>query len=264
MSKVATRKIVVITGASSGIGAEMAYQVALKGWLPVLMARSLDKLELLQSNIEEKTGIQPIVYRLDVRDHSAVQQTFQTVDESVGRIDVLINNAGYGKFDYFTDANLDDIEGMFDTNVVGLMTCTKAVLPGMIDRRAGHIINIASQAGKIATSKSSVYAATKHAVLGFTNSLRMELEEYQIDVTAVNPGPIQTNFFEVADQSGQYQKNVERYMLQPENVASKIVDSIDRPVREINLPKWMDLGSRAYQVFPGLIEKIAGKSFKQK
>ncbi|WP_257347948.1 SDR family NAD(P)-dependent oxidoreductase [Pseudalkalibacillus decolorationis] len=259
-----SRKVVVITGASSGIGAEMAIQIASKGWLPILMARSLDKLDTLQKKIETNTGIVARVYQLDVRNQNAVKQIFQNVNEDIGQIDVLINNAGYGKFDFFEEANIDDIEGMFETNVIGLMACTQAVLPIMKKSSGGHIINIASQAGKIATAKSSVYAATKHAVLGFTNSLRMELEDDNIHVTAVNPGPIQTNFFLIADQTGHYQKSVEKYMLHPEFVARRVVDNIDRPVREINLPKWMDLGSRAYQLFPKLVEKFAGKAFKQK
>ena len=99
----------------------------------------------------------------------------------------------------------------------------------MLKENKGHIINIASQAGKLATPKSSGYSASKHAVLGFTNSLRMELAKTDIYVTAVNPGPIQTNFFSIADQSGNYEKSAE-----------KTVNIIGKPKREVNLPKWMN------------------------
>ena len=105
-----------------------------------------------------------------------------------------MNNAGFGAFREAHEASMDEIKGMFDVNVVGLMACTSIVLPKMRERRFGHIINIASQAGKIATPKSSVLSATKHAVLGYTNSLRMELADFNVQVTSVNPGPIATNF----------------------------------------------------------------------
>lgn len=156
------------------------------------------------------------------------------------------------------------MKGMFNVNVIGLMVCTRMVLPKMREQRSGHIINIASQAGKIATPKSSVYAATKHAVLGYTNSLRMELADYNVYVTAVNPGPIATNFFQIADEKGTYVKNVKRIMLQPEYVAKKVVDKIFTPAREINLPRWMNAGSIIYTLFPRLFERLGKKAFNQK
>ncbi|MGM7701855.1 SDR family NAD(P)-dependent oxidoreductase [Pseudalkalibacillus sp. Hm43] len=257
-------KIIVITGASSGIGADMARLVAAKGWTPVLMARSVAKLEHLQNEIQHDFQVQAYRYKLDVQNLDEVEDVFNRVEKEIGPIHVLINNAGYGIFDYFLDAKMEDVKGMFDTNVVGLMACTKAVLPEMMERREGHIINIASQAAKLATVKGSVYAATKHAVLGFTNSLRMEVKDYGIYVTTVNPGPIQTNFFKVADKSGQYEKNIEKWLLDPKEVAQKIVKTIDKPVRELNLPGWMEAGSKLYQLAPALVEKLGKKAFSQK
>jgi uncharacterized protein len=138
------------------------------------------------------------------------------------------------------------------------------VLPAMKQRRSGHIINIASQAGKIATPKSSVYSATKHAVLGYTNSLRMEVADDNIYVTAVNPGPIATNFFEVADKQGTYVKNVKRFMLQPEYVAKQVVNRMMTRTREINLPRWMSPGSIFYSLFPRTFELFGKRVFNQK
>jgi short-subunit dehydrogenase len=131
-------------------------------------------------------------------------------------------------------------------------------------RKSGHIINIASQAGKIATPKSSVYSATKHAVLGYTNSLRMELADSNVYVTAVNPGPIATNFFNIADEKGTYVKNVKKFMLQPEYVAKKVVDAMLTRTREINLPRWMNMGSVIFTLFPRLFERLGKKAFNQK
>ncbi|WP_417899782.1 SDR family oxidoreductase [Bacillus haimaensis] len=257
-------KYIVITGASGGIGKALALEVAKRGATPVLLARSLDKLEQAANEIKMTTGISAPFYRLDVRSREDVDTAFEKVLEQIPAIDVLVNNAGFGIFDEVHTLSLDDMSEMFEVNVFGLIACTKKVLPAMLDQNSGHIINIASQAGKLATPKSSVYAATKHAVLGFTNSLRMELHDTDIHVTAVNPGPIRTNFFDKADTSGHYKKKVDKWMLDPDMVAKEIADAMFTNKREINLPGWMSIGSKLYQLFPGLVEKFAGKAFRQK
>ncbi|WP_066060764.1 SDR family NAD(P)-dependent oxidoreductase [Neobacillus soli] len=257
-------KNIVITGASGGIGAEIAKLCAASGANLVLLARSIDKLEQLQSELMQKYQVKVDVFQLDVSNTDQVQVVFRQIFEKVRDIDILVNNAGFGVFREAHEATIDEIKGMFEVNVVGLMACTSMVLPKMRARRYGHIINIASQAGKIATPKSSVYSATKHAVLGYTNSLRMELADYNVQVTAVNPGPIATNFFNIADEQGTYVKNVQRFMLQPEYVAGKIVDSMLTKTREINLPRWMNMGSVVYVLFPRLFERIGKRAFNKK
>lgn len=134
----------------------------------------------------------------------------------------------------------------------------------MIERNAGQIINVASLAGKVSTPKSTVYSASKHAVLGFTNGLRMELEGTNVHVTAVNPGPIKTNFFDIADPEGNYASKMERMILDPDYVASQVVNVIGKNKREVNLPFSLSLGARLYQWFPRLSEVIAGRFFKMK
>lgn len=256
-------KNIVITGASSGIGERVAMKVAEKGARPVLIARSYEKLLDLKDEIEKSTGKVALCYPLDVSDREQVERVFTKIQKEL-EIDILLNNAGFGVFDLFEEASFKDIEQMFSVNVLGLMACTKAVLPSMRKRNAGHIINVASQAAKFATPKSSVYAATKHAVLGFTNSLRMELKGTNIHVSAVNPGPIETNFFTIADKSGNYVKNVKNYMLQADKVADKIVALMIHPKRELNLPKWMNFGSVLHQVFPSMTEKVIGRFVDKK
>src|SRR5690606_14399525 len=135
-------------------------------------------------------------------------------------------NAGFGIFETFRDAPLDHFEAMMDTNYMGTVRCTKAVLPSFLARGAGHIVNVASIAGKLGTPKSTGYTATKHAVLGFTNALRLELRGTGVTVSAVNPGPIDTPFFEIADPDGGYVRNVRWFMLKPEKVAARIVKVI--------------------------------------
>ena len=259
-----TGKNIVITGASGGIGAEIAKLCAARGANLVLLARSLDKLEQLQKQLQQRHSIQIAVYQLDVSDTEEVQAVFTRIFQTMGQVDILVNNAGFGIFREAHEAGIEEMKAMFNVNVIGLMACTSMVLPHMRERRFGHIINIASQAGKIATPKSSVYSATKHAVLGYTNALRMELADCNVRVTSVNPGPIATNFFNIADEKGTYVKNVERFMLQPEYVAGKVVDAMLTKTREMNLPRWMNLGSVVYTLFPKTFERLGKRMFNQK
>ncbi|PLS01664.1 SDR family NAD(P)-dependent oxidoreductase [Neobacillus cucumis] len=256
-------KNIVITGASGGIGADIAKLCAANGANLVLLARSIDKLEQLKLTLEQHQ-ISVDVFQLDVSDTDRIKEVFEQILMKIGHIDILVNNAGFGVFREAHEAPIDEIKGMFNVNVVGLMACTSMVLPIMRERRFGHIINIASQAGKLATPKSSVYSATKHAVLGYTNALRMELDDYNVQVTSVNPGPIATNFFNIADEKGTYVKNVQRFMLQPEYVAQKVVESMLTKTREINLPRWMNMGSVVYVLFPRLFERIGKRVLNSK
>jgi uncharacterized protein len=253
-------KIAVITGASSGIGAIMAQMLAERGAIPVLMARSESKLAEVSAGLRGEHA----VYRLDVTDTDQVMAVMDKVLERYGRIDILINNAGYGVFDKFIDASLDEIEQMMDVNYMGTVRCTKAVLGRMLQRRSGHIVNIASMAGKIGSAKSTGYSATKHAVLGFTNCLRQELVGTGVGLTAVNPGPIDTPFFDIADPSGNYVKNVKWFMLKPEKVAAKVLESIERRTPEVNLPLTAAAGVKLYQLFPRLFDRISYKLLNKK
>lgn len=264
MNKTLSNKVIVITGASSGIGLTLAKDIAKLGAIPVLIARSTDKLKAASEEIFQETGVQPSNYTLNLEQSDAIAETFAQILYVHKKVDVLINNAGYAIFDFFLDAKLADMKGMFDVNVFGLISCMQSVLPSMLERNEGHIINIASIAGKLATPKSSIYAATKHAVLAITNSVRMELKATNIVISAVNPGPIKTPFFDRADQTGNYTKNVEKWMLESSYVSAQIIKLIERPKREIHLPRWMGLATTFYQTFPRLVEKIAGNKLSQK
>lgn len=257
-------KNIVITGASGGIGAEVAKLCAAQGANLVLLARTMDKLQKLKQDLEGNSHAKVDIFQLDVSDTDKVKQVFTQILEMVQHVDILVNNAGFGIFRAAHEVTVEEIKGMFSVNVVGLMACTSMVLPGMCNRHSGHIINIASQAGKIATPKSSVYSATKHAVLGYSNALRMELSDDHVYVTTVNPGPIATNFFTIADEKGTYVKNVQRFMLQPEYVAKKIVNAMHTRPREVNLPRWMNMGSVIHTLFPSLFERIGKRAFNQK
>jgi uncharacterized protein len=263
MSKI-KQKNVVITGASSGLGEELALQVAEQGANVILLARSTAKLEKLSARIATEFTVSSGFYTVDVCDEAAVKKTFSDIIKHWGTIDILVNNAGFGIFENVIDAEFDEMKKMFEVNVFGTMLCTKVVLPQMLKQQSGHIINIGSQAGKIATPKSSAYCATKHALLGFSNSLRLELSRTPLHVTVINPGPMKTNFLTIADPSGNYVKNAGKYMLSAERVAKKIVSVMQKPKREVNLPLWMNAASKLYAIFPQVFERLAKRSFEMK
>lgn len=257
-------KKVVITGASSGIGADVAREVAKQGGIPILLARRMNKLEELVATIAKTSNIKAYAIELDVSHEQEVVRVFTTIYEQIGDIDVLINNAGFALFKNVDEATHEDVKSMFEVNVYGLIACTKAVLPAMKAKDTGQIINVASIIGKIPTPKASAYAATKHAVLGFTNALRMETSHTGIQITAVNPGPVKTPFFHLADESGTYTQNISKMMLDSKTVAKKIVATIGTKKRELNLPRWMGFGGKCYAVMPVLMEKTLGKRLFQK
>ncbi|RYM05091.1 SDR family oxidoreductase [Sporolactobacillus sp. THM7-7] len=255
--------IIVITGASSGVGKDIAAICAKKGAIPLLLARRRDKLVELERTIVRR-GLRAKSFSVDVSDTDQVRRIFHEIISQFGRIDVLINCAGFGKFDALINTNMDETEKMLSVNVTGLMACTQAALPQMIRQGRGQIVNIASMAGKLATPKSSVYSATKHAVIGFSNALRMEVEDQGIGVTVINPGPIRTPFFNIADPEGIYSTRIGRFMLEPQFVAQKTVQAIEKRKREVNLPWYMGWGVKMYQLFPKMVEKIGRHWLKMK
>ncbi|TCS84213.1 SDR family NAD(P)-dependent oxidoreductase [Tepidibacillus fermentans] len=253
-------KVVVITGASSGIGAEMAKLFAQKGATLILFARSMDKLQQLSSKIAGKHEF----FSLDVTDSEQVFSRMNQVIQKYAKIDIFINNAGFGIFDSVMDAKLEDIEEMLDVNYLGMVRCVKAVLPTMIKQKSGHIINIASVAGKIATAKAAAYSASKFAVIGFSNGLRQEVASFGITVSTVNPGPIDTPFFDRADPSGNYVKNVEWMMLKPEKVALEVYDVILHKKIDKTIPRIAQIGVKLFHLFPNTFQRMMEKYLNQK
>lgn len=253
-------KIVVITGASSGIGAITAQMLSKRGAIPILLARSEDKLKETAAGIPGVFGL----FTCDVTDEEQVSRVFSEILRGYGRIDILLNNAGYGKFASFTEMESHEFDDMMDVNYMGIVRCTKAVVPHMLERGSGQIVNIASMAGKIGTARAVAYTATKHAVLGFTNALRQELRKSGIIVSAVNPGPIATDFFKTADPTGNYEKSVARMMMTPEHVSSKIVKMMEKGKEETDLPGFAALGIRLYGLFPRLADKLTYNAMNRK
>jgi short-subunit dehydrogenase len=254
-------QVIAITGASSGIGAEIAVELAGRGAVLALCGRNMDGLRSTASRIG---AAQHQLYELDVTSDEQVREVVERAAADFGRIDVWINNAGFGRFETLLDAPLSDFTSMMDVNYMGVVRCAKAVLPHMLKAGKGQIVNVASIAGKIGSAKSTAYSASKHAVLGFTNSLRVEMAGTGIVVTAVNPGPIDTPFFAQADPSGDYVRNIRRFMLKPEQVARTVANAIERRRTQVDLPWVMGFGAKLFALFPVLFERITGKLLNKK
>ncbi|MGY3724172.1 hypothetical protein SAMN05421767_10129 [Granulicatella balaenopterae] len=263
MRKQLSNKTAVITGASGGLGEQFAYQLAQKNMNVILIARNLEKLTRIKEKCKAMTNGKVIVFSCDLTDSC---ERKKVIDELVkmGDIDVLINNAGFGLFKEAVDFSEEEIRVMFELNVAALMDLTINLVPQMKERGGGTIVQIASQAGKMATNKSSIYSATKFAVLGFTNALRLELKKDKINVISVNPGPIETNFFNVADASGKYLESVGAIVLSPEKVAKKVIRAIETGKREVNLPKIMNVGSKVYTLCPHFGDWVTLHLFNKK
>jgi short-subunit dehydrogenase len=245
-------KVIVLTGASSGVGAVTARLLSEKGAIVVLAARSLEKLNQVAVGLASEHA----VYSLDVTNEQEVHRAMTAIYERYGRIDVLINNAGFGEFVTFSETKLSQFQEMMDVNYLGAVRCCQAAFPYMREAGAGHIVNVASIAGKLATTKSTAYSASKHALLGFTNALRQDCKGTGIQVSAVNPGPIDTPFFDRADPEGTYVRNLGSFMLKPEQVGQAIVRVIERGTPEKDMPFVSQAGAKLFQLFPKLADKL--------
>jgi 3-hydroxy acid dehydrogenase / malonic semialdehyde reductase len=191
--------LILITGATSGFGEATARRFAAEGWRVIITGRRKERLEALRKELEGLSGSldRPTVHALhfDVRDHTAVEAAIASLSPEWSTIDILLNNAGLAAgLDPIQDGDLDDWERMLDTNVKGLLYVSRAIIPGMIARGRGHIINIGSTAGKEVYPKGNVYCASKHAVDALSKGMRQDLLPHGIKVTQICPGLAETEF----------------------------------------------------------------------
>ena len=188
------KRIALITGASSGIGEACARKFAEGGYDLILTARRAEKLAELKAELEaEGTKVKTLTF--DVRDAEAAEKAVDSLEPEWRKINVLINNAGLALgLDKEYEGDPDDWNTMIDTNIKGLLTMTRLIVPGMVERNEGHVINIGSVAGDAAYAKGNVYCATKAAVKTITDGLRIDLAETAVRVTNLKPGLVETNF----------------------------------------------------------------------
>ena len=224
--------VAVVTGASSGIGEATAIALAQRGAKVVLAARRKERLDDLTHRIGRAGGT-AFAVRCDVGDPEQLSSLPSVVKEVFGPCDVLVNNAGVPGGGSFADLTYEQIEQVVVVNVLGVMYGTRAFLPGMLKRGHGHIVNIASLAGRFATPGAAVYGASKHAVVAFSESLHYEVERHGVQVTAVNPGFVVTESFPLTDMDP-------RLVLRMQQVTGAIVRVIrDDVAPEIAVPRWI-------------------------
>jgi NAD(P)-dependent dehydrogenase (short-subunit alcohol dehydrogenase family) len=192
-------KVAVVTGSSSGIGFETSLLFARKGFYTYATMRNLNKSQKI-NDIVKKENLPLNVLQLDVTDDKSVKDAIRQITDESSRIDVLVNNAGYGVIGAVEDLSLEEFKSQFETNFFGVIRVTKEVIPIMRNQGSGaNIINVSSVGGKIGLPLNSAYISSKFALEGLSESMRYELEQFGIDVILIEPGVVKTNFFENAD-----------------------------------------------------------------
>lgn len=227
------KRNVFITGASSGIGKATAYSFGKNGDNLVLCARRLERLEEIKKDIEEKYAVKVYIYKLDVTIYENVADTVKEIIKTVGNIDILINNAGLALgLDKFQNYSINDMQTMIDTNIKGLLYVTREIIPYMVSKNSGHIINIGSTAGMYAYADGAVYCATKAAVKFLSDGIRIDTIDKNIKVTTIQPGIVETDFSEVRFH-GDKAKAEKVYKgikaLKPEDIADITVYAANQP-----------------------------------
>ncbi|MCX7551189.1 SDR family NAD(P)-dependent oxidoreductase [Xanthomarina sp. F2636L] len=224
------KKIALITGATSGIGRATAHEFANHGIHLILCGRRQERLQTIQDALQKQTEVH--ILNFDVSNKIETIKAIESLPNEFRNIDILINNAGNAHgLDPIQTGNLDDWDAMMDINVKGLLYVSKAVIPQMTERKTGHIINIGSSAGKEVYPKGNVYCATKHAVLALTEGMRIDLNDFGIKVSAINPGLVETEFSQVRFKGDAIANNVYKgyKALQPQDIAEIIYFAISRP-----------------------------------
>jgi short-subunit dehydrogenase len=250
-------KVVIVTGASSGIGEATAREFGREGARIVLAARRVDRLEALAQEINSiGKGAETLVVQADLAQLQDIQSLIHQALDRFGRIDVLVNNAGFGRLDWLE--NLDpkkDIEAQFDVNVLGVVQTTRQALPVMIKQRAGHVINMCSMAGLVATPTYTIYAACKHAVHGFSEALRREVKPWGIDVSMIYPGGVATEFAHNAGIKRKTNATTPKFLLlSAEDVGRAVVQLVRRPRPMWIIPWLWSMTALINKLFPSFVD----------
>lgn len=239
------KQTVVVTGASSGIGRAAALELARRGANLVLAARRIELLEEVAAEcralgVECRTVVTDVTLRADC----------QHLIDVAGNVDVLVNNAGFAIFDSFESARPDDLEAMMQTNYFGAVWCAQAVLPQMLARKRGTIVNVASIAGIMGYARMGGYCATKFAMIGFSETLRDEVLGRGVRVAMVCPGTVETQFFEKAERGKMPGASRLILAIKPERVARAIADAAEDGKYRRILPIGAKVFLRMKELFP--------------
>jgi hypothetical protein len=254
-------KVVVITGASSGIGEAAAEKFAKKGANIVLVARRKEKLEEVERKLSNYS-IKILVHVCDVSDKEQVKQMSEKVIETFSKIDVLVNNAGFVIYGKIEELSIEDIESQMQTNYFGMINCTKYFLPYFLKQNFGHIVNVASVGGSFGVPGIASYCATKFAMLGFSEGLHHELHGTNVGVTVVSPIMVKTSLFEHPSFKN-FTKHATGVSLNSGTVANAIIKASNSSRLEIVVPSFIRIGIWLKQTFPFLINPIIGMAFRK-
>jgi short-subunit dehydrogenase len=247
--------VVVVTGASRGIGHAVALAVAAKGAQVGLVARSQGELDETLTAI----GGRGVTARADVGDHEQVSAAIASIEAALGPVDALVANAGIGAYGAFADEDPARMEQLLRVNVLGTMHAVHAVVPGMIARRRGQVVALGSIAGLIGAPFEAIYSASKFAQVGLMESLAVELSPYGIGVATVNPGPVATDFF---DARGHAYDRTTPKQVSPQRVAAAVVRAIESGRAEQVVPSWLGQAVVFRHLFPPLYRWGARRNFR--
>ncbi len=214
----------VVTGATEGIGRAIASALGARGARVAICARTPERVETAVRELTGR-GVDAIGWACDVSDEGSVARFADRVLDAFGAADVLVNNAGLSHFAPLTELTTEQIDEMLAVNIRGVFLVTRAFLPAMLEQQRGQIVNVASLAGRNAVERGTAYAASKHAVLGFSKSLMLEVRKSNVRVIAVCPGSVHTDFF---DKAGMSIGNPSR-LLRPEHVADAVRSALELP-----------------------------------
>jgi short-subunit dehydrogenase len=253
-------KVVLITGASSGIGKESAIEFAKSGANIVLVSRTKEKLEQVANELK-KFNVTILICQCDVSNKDQVKEMSKTVLEKFDSVDILVNNAGFAIYGSVSDLSIDEIESQMETNYFGMIYCIKNFLPSMLDKKSGHIVNVASVAASFGLPGIASYCASKFAMLGFSEGLKHELKNTGVGITVVSPIMVRTNFFE--HPSFEKMPKFSPTSLSSKTVAKAILKAANSSRLEIIVPSVVRGAVWAKNTFPYFINPILGKSFKK-
>jgi short-subunit dehydrogenase len=239
---------VVVTGASSGIGRLLALRMAAAGAKVALVARRADTLESVAEEIRTAGG-EAVVAPCDVGDRAQAMACATRILDELGGVDVLVNNAGFGHHRPFLELDLEEMERLIQVNFMGALYFTKALLPTMVERESGWLVFIASVAGRIAPADETIYAASKHAMVGLASSLSLEVEDLGVHVLTVCPGAIRTPFFDDAALA-RLPAVARRQMADPDGLVEAIMQALAKGERELTYPRWIVSGYIAQALAP--------------
>ena len=247
----------LVTGASSGIGAQLGRDLAARGMRVALVARRADRLRALSDEIGRGGG-EAVAVECDVADRSAVEGAVAQVLDRYGRIDLLVNNAGYGRHVLFKDHDVEDIERMMRTNYLGVVYATKAVLPAMRARARGWIVNISSVAGKLGQPDEAAYSATKFAVAGFSEGLAYEVAPLGLHVMVVYPALVRTEMFTPAVLA-RMPARATRTFIDPPAFTREVLRALERGAYEVTVPRYVGIAFAIRALFPRFHRRMTAR-----